>query len=57
MTNSPRVGNQPARYQGDPEALVGRNNHFMEIVNLINVHSEMRYKISCQMRWGMLEGE
>lgn len=34
----------------DPEVLVGKNNHFMEVVNLINVHSEMRCKISCQMR-------
>lgn len=30
-----------------------RHGHFMEVVNLINFHSEMRYKISCQKTEGV----
>lgn len=42
------VDRQPTHCQNDPEALLGRNDHSMEIVNLINVRSETRCKISCQ---------
>ena len=47
ITDSPRVGRQPTHCQDDLEVLAGRNDHFMEVVNIINVHSEMRYKIPC----------
>lgn len=54
MTNISRIGKQPPHWQDDPEVLMGGNDHFMETINLINVHSEMRYKISCQNEAGVL---
>lgn len=39
--------------QDDPEALADRNSPFVEIVNLMNVHSEMRHTSSFQMRQGV----
>lgn len=52
MTGRSRSGQQPTHCQEDPEVLEDKNNHFIEIVNLCNVHSEMRCKISCPMRQG-----
>lgn len=57
ITSGSRVGRQSAHCQDDPEVLVGKNNHFIELTNLINIHSDMRLKISNQKRQGVEEEE